>query len=1484
MRGEVLQALGRLRSGTDAARRDLEAALRDAVSALDQGQAPGSLLSPDISPIQTGGSPPSLVSLRSSPLSFLDPLAPAWTRGMRPSATRGPFFNEFGERFWIDTFLLPRLVIFRAGSALLGLFPVQGGLTPARQMRLGAGSAWLAVRLLVPGRPLNELVGLRISGGTARFEGTVSEEDSAVVLGGAWKLTLRLEVADRTSDSVKLPETLALELGPAGLGNLTYGEARAEAHGTTVGISRSAEPPFYDGLTRSVVLPGTVSPGELSFSDVRSEVWSAEGTVPIERAGWAFPVSVAAGEAQGSGSVWLELGRGVSVRWEGVELVDSDKSVVSAAPGSLTTTATIQPEAVKQTLGLWDGSSVEMLSAAGSTVVHVSQPGLDAALFSGRAVGHLDRPLAADGKRIAVKMPSAWLGLLSRPEGIEATLLGSDPHAAQGPHLALALENALLKVRPPAALFASGPLTADRILNGRLWLRFALRWLLPTLPDPYAANFETQIRSDTEAGWVTARVNWNASLATLAFQVDPAAELSQEARFDETRIESERISRGLVLLDVSSRADQLGVQIPIEGMGRVRLDGLSLVAQARDLRVLTLPPISWEPMLTKTPEELPKEPWDKKDIPLPPPPHDGGPAIVVADAVELRPVEPVGLLRAYHDAIEENRRFSMRLPLPFGLIAHVQRKEPARQPDCGVSMNRPRFGNDLRGGQQLSLRGIPILNPGLRNPALPGWVELEGDYARGVLSTNINTRFKGDFGENKNGVPLRRYDLSGYGASLLSNWRDPAAVGPAIIQARFDVLVGRTAHEVIQMQSILCPWEARVVRTITIERTRGGWVLREDSGWVAATDGVFDYRGDPSSKDAPAAFQPHQIHPGAVVGVVRIRNIRLSAGQFTLGGSTWQPVRFDADVEFRAGSAPPLEVAGGSSANRTPGRGITGWILIDGPTYKVNVDGGTTADLVRPANGAEVCSLLSTKGPASAPIACTLQLGGIPGKPGLAFNATRVDVSCAGSGTDLHLAAAVLGSPVLPRDGAWSVARMKTGADSAPKALDPSFPLPLVRPTPPAAGSNRWHFADPADILLLADHAAPATVYGFLQSLGTQKVFFERPRIEGGAQPIQLPRPPRLADMGALLNAAGIFPGLAKAFDIPGLTGLAAGGGEIAFTRTFQAVNPAEALLADLGGPSGIQLKIRYRHEDDKIPTTIALTVDPASSPRWSVSLDRVAFVVTFKGSPLIRIFASVGASETSAPVVKDVRVRYDDFLDSLNTVFTNIQQLARYLPGGKDAGLRVGFSQGRLTVRNAFALPNLPLGAGQITDVALEMGFDVSLAPFDVTFVAAIGRSNKPFRWVVSPLAGTGVIQVGISRDGLDVLVQGGIGVGLCIDVGIATGSASITLAVEINTGPDPFEIKGILAGRASVEVLMGLASATITLAAGLGIIPDEDMFVPKITDGIPTSLGPFEIGLTASVSVGIHITICWVIDVDFEGYWQFRQDIDIPKIGIPG
>ena len=81
------------------------------------------------------------------------------------------------------------------------------------------------------------------------------------------------------------------------------------------------------------------------------------------------------------------------------------------------------------------------------------------------------------------------------------------------------------------------------------------------------------------------------------------------------------------------------------------------------------------------------------------------------------------------------------------------------------------------------------------------------------------------------GVPLTRIDFSGYGASIFSHWEAPKASIASTSQARFDVFVGRTAHEVIQVRTLLYPWGVRVVRTITLFRASSGYTYRWDSGW-----------------------------------------------------------------------------------------------------------------------------------------------------------------------------------------------------------------------------------------------------------------------------------------------------------------------------------------------------------------------------------------------------------------------------------------------------------------------------------------------------------------------------------------------------------------------------------------------------------------------------------------------------------------------------
>jgi hypothetical protein len=118
-----------------------------------------------------------------------------------------------------------------------------------------------------------------------------------------------------------------------------------------------------------------------------------------------------------------------------------------------------------------------------------------------------------------------------------------------------------------------------------------------------------------------------------------------------------------------------------------------------------------------------------------------------------------------------------------------------------------------------------------------------------------------------------------------------------------------------------------------------------------------------------------------------------------------------------------------------------------------------------------------------------------------------------------------------------------------------------------------------------------------------------------------------------------------------------------------------------------------------------------------------------------------------------------------------------------------------------------------------------------------------------------------------LAVYIEAGIGAALAINVAIASGSASIILELAISTDQKPFVLAVTLIGHAEVDVLAGLASVALTLTAGVALHPD-----------FPAGSGlPNAVDFTAMVAVGIHIGICWVVNIDFDGSWQFSQTLPL-------
>ena len=114
-------------------------------------------------------------------------------------------------------------------------------------------------------------------------------------------------------------------------------------------------------------------------------------------------------------------------------------------------------------------------------------------------------------------------------------------------------------------------------------------------------------------------------------------------------------------------------------------------------------------------------------------------------------------------------------------------------------------------------------------------------------------------------VPISRVDLSGYGTSLYSDWRDPSLTDVGVIRALFDVNLGRTAHEIVQLQTWILPWSIRLQRSVVFDRSDSGEVVKHDSGWQAVDVGKFELFGT-------------QVLPGPISQLRNVRNIQFGLG------------------------------------------------------------------------------------------------------------------------------------------------------------------------------------------------------------------------------------------------------------------------------------------------------------------------------------------------------------------------------------------------------------------------------------------------------------------------------------------------------------------------------------------------------------------------------------------------------------------------------
>jgi hypothetical protein len=1496
---------------------------------------PGPVTSPDVAARAEAllkAPPTGQIAVASDPLSATvqNPSGiPASARGIGKIEQIGPVIDAGGLNRIIFHFPTTTSNPFAFGSAAsaFGVIPIFDAPASGTSFTLGAGSVWFATNLLVPSVAAGSFSGFLISGGTLTASQTVTLQSGTYVAPAGTTLTLTATLAppatpatpsgagtlgeDFTSAVVALPKTVTIVFTQTTATVQALASSSLKLYGSTVDFTFDEAPSQAITGFPSILVPCAVSSPSFDFASVTSTIFKPSGTATVTAGGWSLPITVTTlaslGEASGAGSLVLELGAGASLTcaarqgrvtvggW--VIGVDTAELIVIAGgtgPASQTAYTLWKPQP-PATLR----STVGWFNLAGVVASVTATPGGELLAITGGVAAFLDRPLAVDGGALPIAS-GGTLFLGATPTGTALTILASSATTPTGT-FSLALENALIGVVAPQLFFVSGPIAgpaATQFTSAAIIVQMEVRWLLPTLPDPYATSFDPAALLDRGSlGVLSAGLTWTGDLSTTVGFTVAIGPLSG------TTDQIDILPRGLLaLLDLSTRVDLFGVRI--EGNDDVAgavvaadtsFVGLSLAVSDAAIATFALPQLSWEPMFDTAatpPDELAALPATDGVATVV---HAASLATVTQTLVAVAP-EPV-LLRTIGN-VAAGSPFEVSFSLPFGLVADIVQPNlagvgsaPTEFAGAGgvFALIQPSFAAGS-GAYQLSLQPP---NPTQTNTTFGGSTAISTDgaapgYGTQVLGADVAAIFAPQFSTG-GGVPVLRADLAGYGASIWSEWAIPAPKGTEIIKVQFETVVGRTAFEVVKAQTTLYPYGVKLVRTVTIARQNTGWVRRADSGWVAATPGIYDFPN--------AAFTQAEVNRGAVAGVFNVRNLR-EFETVVAGGFTYRRVLFDGDVGLdhrvkvtAGGKLSTLLDAANQPVSLVPARDLTGYV-------QIAPNESATPPVANPDPApADLALLFAAVGPITDSLSCTAEIGGTAAAAGTALRCSGISFDMT-PGTPT-LGAALLSSPVLPKDGAWGFGK-RAAAATAPTPLPTGVPVPLVQPN---SDTSVWHFADIADVLSLA---SPAHFYGLLQETGTQKTLFEQPTVPDlttaapGALPaIQLPAgvAPALADLGSLLGATGLFPDISKTISfltgaIEKLQTLSQG---LAYSKTIDFTgNEDPTTLIDLGI---LQVALIYADTSKgqsgstwNSPTTISFNIDPAHSlpasdgRDWWLTIEPLSFAVTvpdFGSSPVLTIIGGFAADDRSTPGLTGLTIDYGSALSSIQSIFNKLETLASFLPGGAGAGLDVSLSNGQLTVRDTFALPTLPLGLGNLSDISLDLGLTLNLSPLSADFTVGIGDPGNPFNWVVSPLAGTGAIDLGVKGGQPDFFIQGGIGLGLSIDVGIAEGSASITLGVSLEINGDTLTVMIILNGQASVDVLGGLASASLSLTASVGVSIDPIVPVPTIS-GNQLTLPSETVTFLASVAVGIHISLCWVLSISFEGSWSFSQSVSTPSITV--
>ncbi|MCA1972007.1 MAG: hypothetical protein LDL44_04145 [Caenispirillum sp.] len=771
-------------------------------------------------------------------------------------------------------------------------------------------------------------------------------------------------------------------------------------------------------------------------------------------------------------------------------------------------------------IAAWRGARLRFAIGAGPKPVSfawTTAGDISLLIETGSLATALDLPLAADGRPLDLTVTGgATLGLSRRAAGCWLSTVDAvvpDADVRRLPLRGYAVPNLFVTVRGPHRLLGGGRgARLGTIDDGAAWLDLDALAAEPMLPDPYANNWSGRPDRGDGAGAMEVTLRWHADarpsvtavLAGMPALPEPSTvhgvRFAVDQAFQDHLRDAARspiaVGAGLKLIDLSSAAQQFGIEMDRDALAEAGLGADShLAVPTRNVRLFLLPQVQWEPVRNLNGDAA---------GPVIRSTSQGMPAFAGAvsdDPVRALPEDVAWrIVRAHREGDPAAALFS----LPFGLRAFTDLGPDASRDGprpARIEEHRVYFDDDVVSAAQLRLEAQDRDGPGetplgeargmrgrmapVRHPNDPV------DVLPGAVRQMVEASFR-------RSVPLHRADLSGYGLSCFSRWRFDPAPGDdfvGVAQVRFDVTIGRTSYEVVELRSyLICP-QCRVVRSVVIERTNAGVVERFDTGWKAIDDGTFD------------RFVPFET--GLVPRFTNIRNITvLPRPRVAFLDPApppplppvrweWQAVRYDADAHL-----------GDAQETVVPVRDHLGYIPIL-PVAKPAE--AAPADTLTP----EILRALfeAVGGPMGGPADAHLRVGET-----LPLHVTGIHADGAREAGPGHgFVVAVTGTPTLPRIGRWNAVRL--AADGSASAVDARRGLPLVR----APGTGAYRFSEPADA-----YSAAADRFGFLADMDGCRLLFPQPTIDPATPGTMNTLEPELADAYALSQAVGLLPPRAR--------------------------------------------------------------------------------------------------------------------------------------------------------------------------------------------------------------------------------------------------------------------------------------------------------------------------------------------------------------------